>query len=64
MLKEESMGESRHTCICLCSRCERQGAGAFGVQPDGAEPIWLEAARAAQTLVEGRRAASSDPREL
>lgn len=24
-----------HICDCLCSLCERLGAGAFGSQPDG-----------------------------
>ncbi len=39
------MRELRHTCICLCEKCENLGLGAFGVQPDGAEPLQLEAAR-------------------
>lgn len=39
------MEEPCHTCICLCEKCERLGLGAFGVQPDGAEPLQLEAAR-------------------
>jgi hypothetical protein len=37
------MGELRHTCICLCARCESLGSGAFGAQPDGAEPLQVEA---------------------
>jgi len=37
------MGELRHTCICLCARCESLGSGAFGAQPDGAEPLQIEA---------------------
>ena len=40
------MGELRHTCICLCLRCEGLGAGAFGVQPDGAEPLQVQVTRA------------------
>lgn len=24
-----------HVCSCLCALCERLGAGAFGLQPDG-----------------------------
>lgn len=39
------MGALRHTCICLCAKCESLGSGAFGAQPCGAEPLRLEAAR-------------------
>ena len=39
------MGELRHICICLCAKCENLRCGAFGVQPDGTEPLQLEAAR-------------------
>ena len=45
------MGELRHTCICLCSRCESLGTGAFGVQPDGAEPLQLVVAQASELPV-------------
>lgn len=43
--QEEPMGELRHICICLCTKCENLRCGAFGVQPDGAEPLQLEATR-------------------
>lgn len=39
------MRELRHTCICLCTTCESLGCGAFGKQPDGAEPLQIEAAQ-------------------
>lgn len=28
-----------HICDCLCSLCERLGAGAFGPQPDGSAGV-------------------------
>lgn len=40
------MRELRHTCICLCTTCERLGCGAFGEQPDGAEPLRIESSQA------------------
>ena len=28
-----------HVCSCLCVLCERLGAGAFGLQPDGSAGV-------------------------
>lgn len=55
------MRELRHTCICLCSTCERLGCGAFGKQPDGAEPLQIEIADADVIPAQGCNPVSVTP---
>jgi hypothetical protein len=40
----------RHTCDCFCTTCERQGTGAFGVQPDGSAGVEVVTRRPARRL--------------